>query len=382
MAGRRIPFVFRISNGILRLTPQDDIKDMSKVFFTPGPAQLYPTVKTHIKNALDENILSISHRSEKAQNIYAETVSNLKKLLEIPPQYKIFFLSSGTEAMERVIQNCAAQYSFHFVNGAFSKRFYKTSQELGKNARILEVKGGENFIFDKVKIPKETELICITQNETSSGVSIPPKLIYQLKEKYPKKLVAVDTVSSSPYINVDIKKLDLVFFSVQKGFGLPAGLAVLIVSPRAFQKSKTISKKGISIGSYHSFLSLDEYAVKNQTPETPNVLGIYLLGKVCRDMLDKGIENIRRETEEKAKLLYDFFAKKKGYKIFVADKLFRSNTVIVVEVDGGSKKLIEKLKTKGLIVSSGYGQYKESQIRIANFPAHTKDQILRLLKNI
>lgn len=358
---------------------------MQKIYFTPGPTQLYPTVKAHIKNALDQDILSISHRSEKAQKIYAETVSNLKKLLEIPPQYKIFLLSSGTEAMERVIQNCVAKYSFHFVNGAFSKRFYKTSQELGKNARILEVKGGENFIFDKVKIPKETELICITQNETSSGVSIPPKLIYQLKEKYPKKLVAVDTVSSSPYIDLDFRKLDCVFFSVQKGFGLPAGLAVLIVSPRAFQKSKTISKKGISVGSYHSFASLDEYGVKNQTPETPNVLGIYLLGKVCRDMIGSTrhrLAEIREDTEEKAKMIYDFFEKKKGYRIFVANKLFRSNTVIVIEVDGGSKKLIEKLKTKGLIVSSGYGQYKESQIRIANFPAHTKGQVLQLLCSI
>lgn len=339
--------------------------------------------------------MSISHRGERFQKIYAEAVSNLRSLLDIPKTYKIYFLSSGTEAMERVIQNCVVKYSFHLVNGAFSKRFYKTALELSKNAKAYEVKAGEGFSarggpafgwdLDRLNIPKRTELICITQNETSTGVSIPAELIHELKKRNPDKLIAVDTVSSAPYVDLDYQKTDLVFFSVQKGFGLPAGLAVLIISPNAFEKANMIIKRGISIGSYHSFLSLEEYALKNQTPETPNVLAIYLLGKVCQDMIGSArhrLAEIRRETEEKAELLYDFFEEKKGYKIFVKDKIFRSKTVIVVEVDGGSKRLVDRLKNKGLVISSGYGEYKENQIRIANFPAHSKSQIRKLLENI
>lgn len=355
---------------------------MAKTFFTPGPAQLYPTVNEHLQKAFEDDILSISHRSKRFQQIYADTISNLRNLLKIPKTHKIYFLSSGTEAMERVIQNCVFKHSFHFVNGAFSKRFFKTSQELGKKAKALEMKAGEGFNFDKVKIPKSSELICITHNETSTGVTIPIESISELKKRFPDKLLAVDTVSSTPGVDFNFGVPDAVFFSVQKGFGLPAGLAVLIISPKAFKKALTLIGKNISTGSYHSFVQLEKYGVDNQTPETPNVLAIYLLGKVCRDMLDRKIKDIRYETEEKAKLIYDFFEKKKGYKIFVKDKNFRSKTVVVVEVTGGATKLIDKLKTKGIIISSGYGEYRQSQVRIASFPAHGRKDILQLLGSI
>lgn len=354
---------------------------MKKIFFTPGPSQLYPTVKKHMKKALSEDITSISHRGEKFQKIYAETVSSLRDLLEIPSKHKIFFLSSGTEAMERVIQNCAAEHSYHFVSGAFSKRFFKTAQELGKTAKKAEAKE-EGFDFAKINIPKQTELICITQNETSTGVYIPAEFIYKLRKRNADKLIAVDTVSSAPYVDLDYQKLDAVFFSVQKGFGLPGGLAILIISPKAFQKANTIISKGISTGSYHSFISLDEYAVKNQTPETPNVLAIYLLGKVCQDMIKKKIEKVRKETEAKAKLLYDFFESDGRYSIFVPEVILRSKTVIVIETRVDSQIIINHLKTKGLYVGSGYGEYKSKQLRIANFPAHSVGDIKRLINEV
>jgi Phosphoserine aminotransferase len=74
------------------------------IFFTVGPTKLYPTVNKHILNALKENIPSISHRSEKFINIFKESVSNLKKLLNIPADYEVFFLSSATEAMEELLK--------------------------------------------------------------------------------------------------------------------------------------------------------------------------------------------------------------------------------------------------------------------------------------
>lgn len=388
---------------------------MKNIFFTPGPSQLYPTSKRHLQQALREDIPSISHRSKKFQDIYDHTVSGLKKLLSIPDTHHIFFLSSGTEAMERVIENCVDKYSYHLVNGAFSKRFYKTAVELGKNAQKYEVPAGEGFKFspsphpspsgrgtkgEGIIIPNNAELVCITQNETSTGVQVPMRDVYFLNRKYPAKLIALDIVSSAPYVDIDYKKVDLVFFSVQKGFGLPAGLAVIILSPKAFKKAQQLQEKGVIIGSYHSFISLEQYALKNQTPETPNVLNIYLLGKVIGDMREIGIEKIRKETEQKARLLYEFFdnvsrhpelvsgSKKKRsrnkfgmtMRPFVKNKKWRSQTVIVIEIEGGSKSLIEKLKAKGLVVGSGYGELKERQIRIANFPAVTKEDIELLLK--
>ena len=206
--------------------------------------------------------------------------------------------------------------------------------------------------------------------------------IHKIKRLYPDKLIAVDIVSSVPYVNLDFSLLDLVFFSVQKGFGLPAGLGVLIIGPRALAKSESLAKKNYYIGSYHSFIELSSYAQKNQTPETPNVLVIYLLNKVINDMLKIGINNIRKNTNTKAKILYNFLDKNEKFKPFVKDKLIRSNTVITAEVKNGSRDIVKKLKRKGFIVGNGYGIYKDKHIRIANFPSHSIKSVKELIKQL
>ena len=46
---------------------------------------------------------------------------------------------------------------------------------------------------------------------------------------------------------------------------------------------------------------------------------------------------------------------------------------------GGNNGLIEYLKSKQLIIGSGYGDFKDQHIRIANFPAHSKESIEMLV---
>jgi phosphoserine aminotransferase len=144
------------------------------------------------------------------------------------------------------------------------------------------------------------ELIALTHNETSTGVSLPLAFINQFKSKFPDSLIVVDAVSSLPYPQFDYTKIDSVFFSVQKGFGLPAGLGVWVVNDQVYHESRIILSKGISIGTYHNLPTLLANGIKNQTPETPNALAIYLLGKVVQDLLRRGIQTIRKETEYKA----------------------------------------------------------------------------------
>ncbi len=353
---------------------------------TVGPSQLYPTVQAHIKGALREDILSISHRGKRFQDIYKQTTNNLRELMGIPPTHHIFFLGSATEAMERIIQNTVETNSFHLVNGAFSKRFFTMAAQLGKKAEKKEVAAGSGFDVKQVKVPGQAECICVTQNETSTGVSIPVEDISFLRgrdsgqARMTDMLVALDVVSSAPFVKVDFASADMIFFSVQKLFGLPAGLGVLIVSPRAFEKCKNLFEKGVGIGSYHSFLVMEEYARKYQTSETPNVLAIYLLGKVCGDFLEKGIDTIRRETEEKARVIYKYFDKHAKYKPSVKDKKFRSLTTIVIDTQGETAAILPYLAEKGFVVSSGYGEFKENQIRIANFPSISLEDVERLLR--
>ncbi|HBH46365.1 MAG: hypothetical protein A2445_01825 [Candidatus Jacksonbacteria bacterium RIFOXYC2_FULL_44_29] len=352
------------------------------IYFTPGPSQLFPTVPGHLHRALADDIGSISHRGSKFEAIFADAVTGLKKVMAIPDEYAIFFVGSATEAMSLLIENCAGTASFHFINGAFAERFYETAVELRKKSQKVVVPWGQGFDFSAVKISEPAELICLTQNETSTGVALPMAEIYALKKRYPDKLVAIDVVSSAPDVRIDFNQIDAALFSVQKGFGLPAGLGVLIVNQKCLAKSRALEEAGFKVGSFHKFSSLNKAGAKNQTPETPNVLGIYLLGRVCHDLLAIGLDKIRVETTEKARMMYDFFAERESYNIFVHDHQLRSKTVIVVDVKSGSEGLIKNLTARGFLIGAGYKNFKNQQIRIANFPAHQISDVGKMLKHL
>lgn len=355
---------------------------MKNIHFTPGPAELYFTVEGHIRNALKAQIPSISHRSSKFQSIYSECTENLKELLAIPKDYYVFFTGSATEVWERIIQNNVEVQSHHYVNGAFSKRFYQTALDLGYRASVQSTSDGQRVVAKVDDVPQEADLLAFTLNETSTGVTQPLSEIYAIAEAFPDRLVAVDAVSVLPHSDIDYPKVDSVFFSVQKGFGLPAGLGVWIMSPRSVEKSRRLKAKGQSVGSYHSIPSLLDKGVKNQTPETPNVLNIYLLAKVCGDMLKKGIKRIRQETEYKASLLYHTIDTHPTLKPFVKDPQVRSKTVVVAETQIDARLIIEELAKSNMILGSGYGSYKANHIRIANFPTHSKEQVEMLVDKI
>lgn len=340
-----------------------------KINFTPGPSQLYVTTESHVKNAFKTGIPSISHRSKEFESIYAEAVSNLKELLQIPAGFHIVFTGSATEIWERSLQSLVADQSLHFINGAFSKKYSEIAQQLGKHPVNVEVK--EGLAFNNVTIPDcDPELVGLTHNETSTGVSLPIEFINSFRAKYPKAIIAVDAVSSLPYPKFDFSKIDMLMFSVQKAFGLPAGLGVWIVNEKCIEKANSLT----SVGSYHSLPSLISMATKSQTPETPNVLGIYLLAKVTGDFVSRGITTLRQETNYKAALLYQTLEQVSFAKPFVKENEFRSQTVIVAETGEHTSKVVKALEPLGLYPGDGYGKSKATQLRFANFPAHSKEQ--------
>ncbi len=348
------------------------------IFFTPGPAQLYPTFETHLHQATSGQIGSISHRSKQFRGIYQHTAEQLRQLLNIPADRAILFTGSATEIWERIIQNCVERESAHFVNGSFSKRFCEFSTEIGKQAQKIEAPFGQGFDVSQHTISDTAELICLTHNETSSGVSMPVADIHSFRKKHPSKIIAVDMVSSAPYPDLDWNLVDTAFFSVQKGFGLPAGLGVWIANETCLQKSESLKAKGLYIGTHHSLPTLWKNHLNYETPATPNVLGIYLLGKIAEDMNRKGIDAIRRETEEKAGMLYNFLETSGNYKISVQNPAHRSQTVIVADAPNPAE-LMASLKAKGLVIGGGYGSHKDKQVRIAVFPANSAAHVETLI---
>ncbi len=343
---------------------------------TPGPSELYFTAEAHLKTAIRKKIGSISHRSSAFQDIYKHTSTQLRELLNLPDNYQLFFTSSATEVWERSLQNLVRYESFHLVNGAFSRRYRDISVELGKNALSAEVADGGVVDVDKLLIPETTEMICFTHNETSTGAMQPFEDIYRIREAFPDKLISVDVVSSAPDAELDFSKIDMAYFSVQKCFGLPAGLGVWMLNGKCIEKAATLEKDGISTGSYHSVSSYLKKATVFQTPETPNVLDIYLLGKVAEDMNTKGILQIRRETTYKSAVLYQALEASKTMTPFIKEPKHRSRTVIVGAMEEGTnEQVLSKLEKSGFVIGKGYGAHKQHHIRIANFPTHSKEQI-------
>ncbi len=353
-----------------------------QTFLTPGPSALYPSFEKHLRTALDAQIPSISHRGKKFQSIYRETFEALQELFSLPEEYAVLFCGSANEIWERLLMNCVEKHSFHLVNGAFSKKFYQFSQQLHLQSGQQTAAFGAGFELENTQIPKDTELLALTHNETSAGVIMPEEVIHQLATQNPDALTVVDMVSSAPYPQLDFRKIDSAYFSVQKAFGMPAGLGVWLVNKACLAKAEEIEKniEGRSTGTYHRLTHLWETFEKFETPETPNVLGIYLLGKIAQDMLQKGRDTIRKETDLKANMLYDFVEKKEGLEIFVQNPAHRSPTVIVVNTATESSKIIQKIAAKGFEIGSGYGEYKNKQIRIANFPATSVAQIEEFIK--
>lgn len=355
---------------------------MKKIYFTVGPSQVFPTLSKHLNQAIKENIPSLNHRGDGFKTLYKSVDENLKKLLNIPQNYQIFFVSSALESMERTIQGLVEKNSFHITCGSFGKAWSKYASQLGKKISTYDLTP-DITDFPEIVAPENAEIICITQNDTSTGFWFPPKEIIRLKKCYPDKLVAIDVVSSVPYVELDFKYIDIAFFSVQKGFGLPAGLGVIIVSPKALEKSEQLLQKGVNIGSYHSLKNLSEKYLNWQTPETPDVLNIYLLDKVIKDMLKVGLEKIREGMDKKAKLMYDFFENHKIYEPFIKSSKFRSPTALIIDVKGESEKIRKRLSKNSFLVGAGYEDNKLNHIRIANFPSHMlKDvrQMLNILK--
>ncbi len=354
-----------------------------KLFFTPGPAGLFPTVQSHYEQAFREQIGSISHRSATFRKIYQHADEQLRILFQLPKETGVLFTGSATEVWERIIMNTVEHESFHLVNGSFSKKFFEFSQQLHKYAHSFQKPFGEGFDAKEVEVPAYAELICCTTNETSSGVQMRAQEIHKVKKANKDKLLVVDMVSSAPYTDLDFSLIDSAFFSVQKAFGMPAGLGVWFANEAMVEKSKRIQQHEGIVGTYHSLSSLWDNYQKFETPETPNVLSIYVLGKIAEDFNKIGVSTIRKETDRKAKALYDFAQKSDQFEIFVENESHRSATVIVLNCKENSSKVIQELESKtGMVVCAGYGKLKESQIRIANFPNVDFAQVQELIENL
>lgn len=106
-----------------------------------------------------------------------------------------------------------------------------------------------------------------------------------------------------------------------------------------------------------------------QTTHTPNTLGIYLLFRLLQDL--PPLAEQAKHLLERAASLYDFFDNEvQLLNPLVQNADFRSPSVVTLSA---RQEVIQKIKQKAeensILLGNGYGTWKNTTLRIANFPA-------------
>jgi phosphoserine aminotransferase len=345
------------------------------ISFYPGPSRVHDEIPQYVKDAYDDGILSINHRSEEFMKMSEKTIHLLIAKLDIPEDYTVFYTTSATECWEIIAQSVITKSSFHLYNGAFGRKWFEYTRRLRPGAKSFVFDHNESINVKKLRFGKEEGVICVTQNETSNGTQVTNAIIRSIKERYPDQLIAVDATSSMAGIYLDFTAADIWFASVQKCFGLPAGLGLLICSSAAMKRVKKIGEKN----HYNSITFMSEMMEKWQTPFTPNVLNIYLLKRVMETT--RAIREMHTKIEERYRLWSEFLSDRQSLKHLISNEDVRSFTVIPVQAE---EALVTDIKSRAkkndLLLGEGYGDLKGSTFRIANFPAIKKHEIKTLKK--
>jgi len=228
-------------------------------------------------------------------------------------------------------------------------------------------------------VEEKAELLAFTHNETSNGTAIYEQFQKQVRAKFPNSLIAYDATSSMAGYEFNWELGDIWYASVQKCFGLIAGMALMVVSPKAIKRAEEIDERD----HYNSFNFILKNALNNQTHHTPNIANIFILNRLMKNV--ENISAIHQNLKARKKQFHEELSKLRRLKALVLSNEFQSDTVFCLkgEIDF-IQKLKERAEKEGFILGNGYGEWKENTIRIANFPAipnqHYTDLINFLLR--
>lgn len=336
-----------------------------KYSFYPGPSKPFGQISGYFSEAIQKNIFSLNHRSSQFVEIVRQTRELLGQKWGLPENYRVFFCASATECWEIVLQNWVLKENIHVFNGAFGEKWADYAIQLCPRAKIkcslfrVEERLPTHFQAERDSV------ICLTHNETSNGTYLPEESILEIRRNNPDALIAFDATSSMGGLNLNWELGDIWFASVQKCMGLPAGMALLVCSEQAVEKALQINQSP----HYNSIARFEANMLQFQTTHTPNTLGIYLLFRLLQDL--PPLAEQAKHLLERAASLYDFFDNEvQLLNPLVQNADFRSPSVVTLSA---RQEVIQKIKQKAeensILLGNGYGTWKNTTLRIANFPA-------------
>ena len=341
--------------------------------FYPGPSKVHPEALGYIQEAFEQGIVSINHRSERFEKLLEATFEVLHQKWNIPSNYTIYFVSSATEAWEIVIQSLVREKSTHVYNGAFGKKW---AHYAASTAESIEFSLDQNLAEIGLQLgPIKGDTLCLVQSETSNGTGQQIRRDdFQLTED---ALIAVDATSSMGGIELPWDEADVWLASVQKCIGIQAGMGLLICSPKALARAKELNRAT----HYNDVLFLEENRRMSQTQMTPNVLGIYLVYRLTQQL--PSLSEVHLATLAKMKVWTDFWDNQPDFSYLIENPELRLPTVLALTGNPEKIKQLHKIcLEKGIELGKGYGEWKETSFRIANFPSHTFEDIETLIQTI
>ena len=316
------------------------------------------------------SVMEMSHRSPVYEEIIADTEKLLRKIMNIPDNYKVLFLQGGASTQFAAVplnlmnKNKKADY---IVSGQFSGKAFKEAQKYGDVACVATSKDA-NFAFipqtTRESFRPDADYVHICFNNT----------IYGTKFNYIPDTGDIPLVAdmSSCIISepVDVTKFGMIYAGAQKNMA-PAGLTIVIVREDLIGNARE---------DIPTMLDYKIMADNGSMYNTPPCYCIYI-AKLVYEWIDSlgGLEKMKEMNEKKAKVLYDYLDSQ-DYYIAPVQKESRSlmNVTFVTGNADLDKKFASEAAAAGLKNLKGHRSVGGMRASIYN--AMPYDGVVKLVE--
>lgn len=326
---------------------------MNRYFnFSAGPAVLPLEVLQRAQEELVDwrgagmSVMEMSHRGKEYTSIHEKAIDDLRKLMNIPANYKILFLQGGASTQFSMVplNLMSSRKKADYVNtGAWSKKAISEGKRYG-SITVVASSEDKNFSYipqlSQDMFTADADYVHITTNNTIYGTCYPA-----LPDTGSVPLVA-DMSSNILSQEYDVSKFGLIYAGAQKNIG-PSGVTIVIVREDLIGKAMDITP---------TMLNYKIHSDENSLYNTPPCYAIYIAGLVFEWLLNKGgVKAMEKENRDKAAILYDYLDKSKLFKGTV-EKQSRSimNIPFVTGSEELDTKFISEASKKGLKTLKGH----------------------------
>ena len=268
----------------------------------PGRNYLFAPGPTHIPNEVMNAMVvpQEDHRAPDFPQLVKPLLEDLKKIFRTKRGQCFIFPATGTAGWEIALANTLSPGDKILTSrfGQFSHLWFDLAQRIGLEVELIEVPWGEGVpvmeFKKRLRADKEHKIKAVVacHNETATGVTSDIAALGKMMKKDLKHpaLLMVDGVSSVASIEfrMDDWGVDVAVSGSQKGFMLPAGMALLAFSPKALAKHKS-SKCA------KCFLDIKDHINTNKDgffPYTPSVPMLRGLRASLDLLLGEGLDNV------------------------------------------------------------------------------------------